>query len=99
MVLGCVYQKGYSCGLKILDFEYGQITVRNSKGAKDRMTMLPQSLIEPLQQQLEKTRAIHQLDLSLGYGTVYLPYALERKYPNAHREWKAIRFSILETVC
>jgi len=82
-----------------LDFEYGQITVRNSKGAKDRMTMLPQSLIEPLQQQLEKTRAIHQLDLSLGYGTVYLPYALERKYPNAHREWKAIRFSILETVC
>ena len=85
---GLRLSEGLQLRVKDVDFEYGQITVRNGKGAKDRMTMLPQSLIEPLQQQLEKTRAIHQLDLSLGYGTVYLPYALERKYPNANREWK-----------
>jgi len=85
---GLRLSEGLQLRVKDFDFEYGQITVRNGKGAKDRMTMLPQSLIEPLQQQLEKTRAMHQLDLSLGYGTVYLPYALERKYPNANREWK-----------
>lgn len=73
--------------VKDLDFEYRQITVRDGKGQKDRVTMLPSSTIEPLKIQLEKAKVLHHLDLNEGYGTVYLPYALERKYKNANREW------------
>lgn len=73
--------------MKDVDFEYRQITVRDGKGNKDRLTMLPTSLVEPIQLQLQKAKQLHELDLSLGYGTVELPYALERKYPNANREW------------
>jgi integron integrase len=73
--------------VKDLDFEYRQVIVRDGKGEKDRITMLPSSLILPLQQHLETVRAIHQQDLRDGFGAVYLPYALERKYPNAAREW------------
>ena len=50
--------------------------------------MLPKSLVEPLRLQMEKARRLHQQDLAMGYGMVELPYALERKYPNAHKEWK-----------
>jgi integron integrase len=88
----------YGCGLRLteslslrvkdLDFEYRQITIRDAKGAQDRITMMPISLIEPLQQQLERAKTLHQQDLASGYGAVYLPYALERKYPRAHRDWK-----------
>ncbi|MGH8604752.1 MAG: integron integrase, partial [Gammaproteobacteria bacterium] len=73
--------------VKDLEFKRRQIVVREGKGAKDRVTMLPERLIEPLRLHLEKVKARHQKDLSEGFGTVFLPYALERKYPNANREW------------
>jgi integron integrase len=72
---------------KDLDFSYQQITVRDGKGQKDRRTVLPDQLIKPLQQQLTRVRLLHEDDLRKGYGSVYLPYALERKYPNASSEW------------
>ena len=73
--------------VKDIDFEYGQITVRDGKGEKDRITMLPGSLGERLKAHREKTKTIHEQDLREGFGEVYLPYALARKYPNAGREW------------
>jgi integron integrase len=73
--------------VKDLDFEYRQITVRDGKGEVDRKTILPESLITPLKRQLEHARLLHQQDLSEGFGAVYLPYALERKYPTANRQW------------
>jgi len=87
----------YGAGLRLLecarlrvkdvDFGYRQITVRDGKGEKDRMTMLPQTVIEPLRAHLEKVKVLHEHDVEDGFGEVYLPYALERKYPNAAREW------------
>lgn len=73
--------------VKDLDFENRQIVVRDGKGENDRLTMLPESLIEPLRLQLKQVEAQHQIDLREGFGTVYLPYALERKYPSANREF------------
>lgn len=73
--------------VKDLDFGYRQIVVRDGKGAKDRFTVLPNSLIEPLQKQLETTKRIHEQDLRRGYGRVEMPFALARKYPNAAKEW------------
>lgn len=74
--------------IKDLDFERGEITVREGKGAKDRVTMLPQAIIRPLQEHLRRVEAIHQQDLADGYGRIELPHALARKYPNANREWR-----------
>ena len=71
--------------MKDLDLDYGQITVRSSKGDKDRVTMLPQLLHEPLRKQVEKVKRLHDRDLRDGFGAVSLPYALSRKYPNANR--------------
>ncbi len=73
--------------VKDLDFEMKQITVRNGKGGKDRVTMLPEPMKGPLREHLRRVEAIHEQDLDAGLGAVYLPYALERKYPNANREW------------
>lgn len=73
--------------VKDFDFEYRQITVRDGKGQKDRLTMLPDVLIEPLQTHLADVKILHEQDLREGFGNVYLPFALERKYPNAGREW------------
>jgi integron integrase len=73
--------------VKDVDFGYKQITVRDGKGEKDRRTVLPESLVEPLQRQLIRSQMFHEEDLQRGYGRVYLPYALERKYPNAAKEW------------
>ena len=73
--------------VKDIDFNYHQIVVRDGKGEKDRVTVLPKSLEEPLRLHLARVKTLHQQDLAEGFGTVYLPYALERKYPNAHREW------------
>lgn len=73
--------------VKDIDFGYKQITVRDGKGEKDRRTVLPVKLITPLQQHLTRVRQMHRDDLQSGYGRVYLPYALERKYPNALTEW------------
>ena len=73
--------------VKDLDFGYRQIAVRDGKGAKDRITMLPGSLQEPIQRHLAKVKMLHEEDLAEGCGTVYLPHALERKYPHAPRDW------------
>jgi integron integrase len=73
--------------VKDLDFGQRQILVRDGKGMKDRVTMLPDQLREPLQAHLSVVRQLHQSDLEKGYGAVYLPFALDRKYPNAHKEW------------
>lgn len=73
--------------VKDLDFGYGQITVRDGKGEKDRRTVLPGSLAEPLRAHLVRAKLLHEADLGRGFGGVYLPYALERKYTNASREW------------
>lgn len=74
--------------VKDLDLEGSQVAVRDGKGAKDRVTVLPSSLQGPLKDQLAKTRHVHEGDLKAGLGGVWLPYALARKYPNAEREWK-----------
>jgi integron integrase len=71
-----------------LDFEMKQLTVRDGKGAKDRYTVLPESLIPDMRQHLERVQLRHQEDLREGFGSVYLPGALDRKYPNAAREWR-----------
>jgi integrase len=69
-----------------LDFRYRQITVRDGKGQKDRRTMLPTSLVTPLPSHLQVVHAMHQDDLRQGFGTVFMPDALARKFPNAERE-------------
>jgi integron integrase len=73
--------------VKDLDFARGQIVVRAGKGGKDRVTVLPDKLREPLQQHLAGVRKLHDRDLVEGYGSVSLPGGLARKYPNAPREW------------
>jgi len=73
--------------VKDIDFARKEILVRDGKGFKDRVTMLPVALIEPLRVHLERVRDLHQQDIANGFGAVYLPYALERKYPNAAQEW------------
>jgi integron integrase len=70
-----------------VDFQYHQILVRDGKGQKDRVVPLPSRLEQPLREHLEKARALHQQDLSQGYGEVFLPDALARKWPNAPKEW------------
>jgi integron integrase len=70
-----------------VDFAQHQIIVRDGKGRKDRVTVLPDSLVEPLQKHLRRVEMLHQNDLDDGYGAVYLPDALEQKYPNANCEW------------
>lgn len=73
--------------VKDVDFAYAQITVRDGKGAKDRVTMLPVNLAGALERHLVKVRAQHEQDLEEGFGTLHLPDALARKYPQAEREW------------
>ena len=86
--------------VKDVDFDYRQLNIRDGKGRKERVTMLPPSLIKPMKIQLQKVTLLHQQDLAQGYGNVYLPDALERKYPNACRElgWQyffpAARYSV-----
>ena len=73
--------------VKDIDFGYRQITVREGKGMRERMTLLPNRLVRPLQAHLARAKERHQQDLARGAGQVYLPSALHRKYPNAAREW------------
>jgi integron integrase len=73
--------------IKDVDFGYARITVRDGKGAKDRLTMLPVNLAAPLTRHLEKVKVQHEQDLEDGFGEVYLPDALERKYRGAARSW------------
>ena len=87
----------YGCGLRLMecvrlrvkdiDFELNQIIVRDGKGMKDRSTMLPNQLRSLLTDHLEKVKITHLQDLQKGYGEVYMPLALERKYRNGSKEW------------
>ena len=72
--------------VKDVHFDTMQITIRDGKGEKDRVTMLPKSAAELLQRQLRAVKNVHDADLAAGDGHVYLPYALAKKYPNADRE-------------
>jgi integron integrase len=88
----------YGSGLRIsealhlriqdIDFAYKQITVRSGKGGKDRVTTFPKSMEPLLKDHLNRVKAMHVLDLASGYGEVYLPNALARKYPKAAVEWE-----------
>jgi integron integrase len=73
--------------VKDIDFELNQVVVRNGKGDKDRITMLPSAIKPALKEHLERVRIMHEKDLADGFGEVYLPTALERKFPGAAREW------------
>ncbi len=79
--------EGLRLRVKDLDFGAGQLVVRDGKGQKDRDTMLPARLQEPLQYYLNRVKLLHEEDLRKGHGAVYLPDALARKYPNAPRSW------------
>jgi integron integrase len=80
--------------LRIKDIDFGMQTlvIREGKGSKDRTTVLPESLVQPLQHQIEQTLTIHARDLAQGFGRVYLPNALARKYPDAETapEWQFV---------
>ncbi len=87
----------YGCGFRLMeclrlrvkdiDFELGTVTVRDGKGGKDRVTVLPLSLRDNLVKHLGEVENIHNMDLEKGYGEVYFPFALSKKYPNAVRQW------------
>ncbi len=70
-----------------IDFSRKEITVRDGKGSKDRVTVLPDALVPALKRQLRRAKGVHQHDLDDGWGRVELPRALDRKYPNAAAEW------------
>ncbi len=73
--------------VKDVDFERREIIVREGKGAKDRITMLPQAVAAPLREHLARVETLHGEDLRAGFGETHLPHALGKKYPNAGREW------------
>ena len=75
--------------LRVKDVDFGrrEIVVRDGKGNKDRVTMLPLRLVAPLREQIEHARELHRVDLDEGFGAVWLPHALDRKYPGAAGEW------------
>jgi integron integrase len=79
--------EGLRLRVKDIEFERREIIVREGKGNKDRVTVLPENLILPLRAHLEKVRAMHGRDLGAGFGEVYLPDALAKKYPKAARTW------------
>ncbi len=73
--------------VKDVDFARHEILVREGKGFKDRVTMLPEAIVAPLKAHMAKVKVLHEEDLAQGYGEVYLPFALDKKYPNAGRDW------------
>jgi len=93
LMVGLLYGAGLrqieclSVRVKDVDFAYRQILVRDGKGGKDRVTMLPENLVQPLHAHLGKVRLLHRRDLDEGYGEVSLPYALARKYLRAGFQW------------
>ena len=76
--------------VKDIDFGSGEIIIREGKGDKDRHTRVPEKIRTALQQHLARVKQIHARDLTDGYGRVPLPYALDRKYPNASTEWDGL---------
>lgn len=93
LVVGLLYGSGLRLmealrlRVKDLDLERRELAVRDGKGNKDRLTVLPESLVAVLQEHLLSVRSLHRRDLAAGWGRVLMPYALARKYPNANREW------------
>jgi len=73
--------------VKDIEFTRGELLIRDGKGGKDRITMLPRALVPGLQEHLARVKALHEADLLTGHGDVYLPFALARKYPAAERDW------------
>jgi len=73
--------------IKDMDIKQLQISVREAKGNKDRITMLPESIVPALKDHLLHVKQLFESDVKNGFGRVYLPNALERKYPNANRQW------------
>ncbi|MFZ2298749.1 MAG: integron integrase [Aquabacterium sp.] len=84
---GMRLMEGLRLRVKDIDFERREIVIREGKGSKDRVTVLPENLIDPLQQRLRKTQQLHQTDLDAGYGEVHMPDALQVKYLKAGRAW------------
>jgi integron integrase len=84
---GMRLMEGLRLRVKDIDFDYQNITVRDGKGNKDRVTMLPTSLVSLLRDQLASANKVHQSDLQEGFGDVEMPDALARKYPNAGKSW------------
>jgi integrase len=84
---GLQLREGLQLRVKDVDFAQRQIVVRDTKGKESRITMLPDRLMNSLKKHLQQVHRSHQRDLDAGYGSVYLPFALERKYPNADRAW------------
>jgi integron integrase len=89
LLYGCGLRLNEGLSLRVKDLDFGQqlVIVRQGKGSKDRITMLPKSLVEPLQNHLEEVRRLHRADIGDGYGSVYLPNAFVRKDPNAATQW------------
>ena len=79
--------EGLRLRVKDIEFSRREIIVREGKGNKDRITVLPENLILPLKTHLEKVKVLHERDLDAGFGEVYLPEALARKYPSASKSW------------
>jgi len=79
--------EGLRLRVKDIEFDRREVVVRDGKGGKDRITVLPENLILPIKSQMEKVRKLHDRDLEDGFGRVYLPNALATKYPNADRAW------------
>jgi integron integrase len=84
---GMRLMEGLRLRIKDVDFDKREVIVRSGKGDKDRITMLPASLVEELQAQRLRVKQLHDHDLARGFGEVWLPHALERKYPAAAKEW------------
>ena len=74
--------------LRVQDMEMKALTVRNGKGDKNRVTTFPEKLVQPLKEHLARVKVVHEQDLEDGYGQVYLPHALARKYPHADKDWR-----------
>lgn len=94
LVLSLIYGSGLRISealrlrIRDLDFDFKQITVWNGKGKKDRVTMLPESLMDDLKDQIKKVRKLHNSDIDRGFGKTLLPNALAKKYPDASKEFK-----------
>ncbi len=84
---GLRIMEGLRLRVKDVELTRQEILVRDGKGFKDRVTMLPTALLAPLKTHLQRVKLLHEQDLAAGYGAVHLPYALDKKYPNAGREW------------
>jgi len=80
--------EGLRLRVQDIDFSLHEVSVRDGKGEKDRLTLFPEALHTVMRDHLERVRMLHEHDLAAGYGRVYLPHALARKYPHANQEWR-----------